>query len=432
MIDDLEKSNDPTLADNEIASLMKTLASNKYQEIPGFPKKSTEPFKPLSFQKIASKADKRDLSKESKVENEPQESSSDLSDDNRAKLNNEGNSLEIETEGNMEELTQKDILNNLASPPPASDQSIVPANESAETLPKDLDETQDLVDQTDPRPLGLPIKEKLYTEEEKEIAYQKGLADAKNKLQTEQETQKNEALQVLEGLIKSLEKKVVIDTAVLEIYLKKEVLKIAAERAGSNIKEQPKEFVQRVEKLVQIIKDKGNNPILKLNPGDYKAVATLLKNSSELTNFTVNPDNHLQHGDIIIELGGVSVEDIIYDQYSSHEKSKTQNLEIANKDQYLESSDTKNQKQGIDQYWETFKEETSTDLKRTENLATTGNESIPEDLSQVQADLDVPNTKPLSGTESSKKSNLPTNEPIEKTPTNDVIAGMDGKHQNDQ
>ena len=140
----------------------------------------------------------------------------------------------------------------------------------------------------------------------------------------------------------------------------------------------------------------------------------------------------MQHGDIIIELGGVSVEDIIYDQYSSHEKSKTQNLEIANKDQYLESSDTKNQKQGIDQYWETFKEETSTDLKRTENLATTGNKSIPEDLSQVQADLDVPNNPPLSGTESSKKSNLPTNEPIEKMPTNDVIAGMDGKHQNDQ
>ena len=112
-------------------------------------------------------------------------------------------------------------------------------------------------------------------------------------------------------------------------------------------------------------------------------------------------------------------------------------MEIANKDQYLESSDTKNKKQGIDQYQETSKEETSkeetsTDLKRTENLATNSNEFIPEDLSQVKADLDVPNTPPLSGTESSKKSNLPTNEPIEKTPTYDVIAGMDGKHQNDQ
>ena len=56
MIDDLQKTDDSSLADNEIASLMKTLASDQYRETPGFPKKSIQPFRPLSLNKIASQA----------------------------------------------------------------------------------------------------------------------------------------------------------------------------------------------------------------------------------------------------------------------------------------------------------------------------------------------------------------------------------------
>ena len=53
---DLQKTDDSSLADNEIASLMKTLASDQYRETPGFPKKSIQPFRPLSLNKIASQA----------------------------------------------------------------------------------------------------------------------------------------------------------------------------------------------------------------------------------------------------------------------------------------------------------------------------------------------------------------------------------------
>ena len=56
MIDELDKTSDSSLADNEIASLMKTLSSNKYQGNSAFPRKVVEPFKALPLTQIASKA----------------------------------------------------------------------------------------------------------------------------------------------------------------------------------------------------------------------------------------------------------------------------------------------------------------------------------------------------------------------------------------
>ena len=49
MIEDVEKNSNKSLGDNEIASLMKTLASKNYRENVSFPKRVIQPFKPLSF-----------------------------------------------------------------------------------------------------------------------------------------------------------------------------------------------------------------------------------------------------------------------------------------------------------------------------------------------------------------------------------------------
>ena len=55
MIEELEENSNKSLADNEIASLMKTLASKNYKENSSFPKKIIEPFKPTSLFEIAKK-----------------------------------------------------------------------------------------------------------------------------------------------------------------------------------------------------------------------------------------------------------------------------------------------------------------------------------------------------------------------------------------
>ena len=55
MIEEIEKNNKKSLADKEIASLMKTLASKNYRENVSFPKKIIQPFKPISFFETANK-----------------------------------------------------------------------------------------------------------------------------------------------------------------------------------------------------------------------------------------------------------------------------------------------------------------------------------------------------------------------------------------
>ena len=62
MIEDVEKNSNKSLADNEIASLMKTLASKNYRENVSFPKRVIQPFKPISFSEAANKNLKKDYS----------------------------------------------------------------------------------------------------------------------------------------------------------------------------------------------------------------------------------------------------------------------------------------------------------------------------------------------------------------------------------
>ena len=60
MIEDVEKNSNKSLGDNEIASLMKTLASKNYRENVSFPKRVIQPFKPISFSEAANKNLKKD------------------------------------------------------------------------------------------------------------------------------------------------------------------------------------------------------------------------------------------------------------------------------------------------------------------------------------------------------------------------------------
>ena len=70
MIEELEENSNKSLADNEIASLMKTLASKNYKENSSFPKKIIEPFKPTSLFEIAKKNVSKNESNVSKEKND--------------------------------------------------------------------------------------------------------------------------------------------------------------------------------------------------------------------------------------------------------------------------------------------------------------------------------------------------------------------------
>ena len=431
MIDDLQKSGDSSLADNEIASLMKTLASDQYRETPGFPKKSIQPFKPLSLNKIASQANEykklddplqRDMPEQSTQES-PVEKNNESDDDSKP------SEVELETAGLTQKIDEDNFPSSSAIP---EDSGMASSSEPPVPAVENPNEPNELSKQNDSRPVGVPIKEKLYTEEEKEAAYQKGMADAQDRLKVEQEAKQESTFKVLEGLIKNLEQQIIIDTGCLESFLKEEILGIATERAGVTIKEIPEEFVQKIETLAQIIKNKGRNPVLRLNPQDFQAVAPLLKNSVELKTFKVHPDDSLQHSDIIIELDGVSVEDSIYDRYSSNEKGGTRNFKIVGSKESLGRSEPQNKKDETDNNLETSLSPPLTDLKGDEVTDTTNNEFITEESSSDTAGLEPGNLETLDDAESTKKSSFPEQKlPQEHKPPTDEI-GRTADNQKDE
>ena len=180
---------------------------------------------------------------------------------------------------------------------------------------------------------------------------------------------------------------------------------------------------RKIETLAQIIKNKGHNPVLRLNPQDYQAVAPLLKASVELTSFKVHPDDSLLHSDIIIELDGVSVEDSIYDRYSSNEKEGTRNFRIASDKESLDNSEPQNKKDEIDNKLETSLSPPLDDIKGDELIDTTNNEFITEESSSGRIGLEPGNLQNSDDAESTKISSFPKNELPEKhkSPSENIV-----------
>ncbi|MED5531385.1 MAG: hypothetical protein VYA61_03355, partial [Pseudomonadota bacterium] len=201
MIDDLEKSANSSLADKEIASLMKTLASNKYKENPAFPKKVTQPFKPLSLPEIASKATKESFSREIEIELESDEShektlSERTSDSDEAsslseKATSATGQQNVPAEGDISKVPVADSSEN---------QSLASSTEPINAEISNSQKEQESVKQGEANAAGLPVKEKLYTEIEKDAAYQKGLAEATEKFQSEKDILKDTTLRTLTSL----------------------------------------------------------------------------------------------------------------------------------------------------------------------------------------------------------------------------------------
>ncbi len=340
MIDELDKKNESSLADDEIASLMKTLASNKYRENPYFPKKVIQPFKPLSLPEMASKATEENVYKKSKPEEKNQATIDKQISDEESSTNDHGSQSDTASQeaGNSHVVEDNESARNMIetksdeqSTDGSSEENNEDSNIDAISLENPtLNEEKEISNQAEKTAIGVPIKEKLYTESEKEEAYQNGIAETTKKFETAQATRIEKSLKTFETLIERLEENITIDTSLLERKLKEEILKISSERVGAAILEMPEKFTEKIENLAQAIKSKANNHILKLNPEDYENVSNLMNESKILSKFSISADQTLEHGDSIIEVGGVSLEDSLQNRYNSDDQPGVRNFELAN------------------------------------------------------------------------------------------------------
>lgn len=328
MIEDIDKNPNKSLADNEIASLMKTLASKSFRENSSFPKKVLQPFKPISFLEVAKKNLKTN-DKEVEIDQSNPNKLEDTNDQINQLKDNEKIQI-VEDVNDFEELKKSDKENDdeikifeydktnsdLKNNQPIKE-NIIPTNE-----------TNNSEKETNTN-VGIPVKETLYSKDDLNKEYQKGFSDGKEEEQKKYITEKKNSIESFDGFIKKVNEKIFIDTKLIENNIKDEIIKIVKERTGVLINEMPREFLDKVKKLSNTIIKKSEKKVFKLNPEDLKSVQKIIETENYFKQFDFLADEALSRGDCIIEVGEISLEDKIADRYGSNDDT-TKYLEIDN------------------------------------------------------------------------------------------------------
>ena len=344
MIEDIKENSNKSLADIEIASLMKTLASKSYRENVSFPKKVVQPFKPISLFEAANKNLKKneptnsndqktgDLNKET---NEELELSKESPEDKIIKPENEPSVQNKSDNENLSELENSEIDTNGTNLKDSQKKELIETNETSATseiqqiTPIGIDESTTTSEIQQITPIGIPLKEKLYTEDELDKEYQKGFLEGTEKEKEKFNEEKEISLKKFNNLIKTIEDRIFIDTNLLERHIKEEIIKITTERVGLLINEMPEEFLNKIKTLSNTIINNVGKKTFKLNPEDFKLVKKLIVGDTFLEKFDILADKTLSRGDCIIEVGEISLEDKMIDRYAPSESS-TRYFEIGN------------------------------------------------------------------------------------------------------
>ena len=355
MIEELEENLNKSLADNEIASLMKTLASKNYKENPSFPKKNVEPFKPTSFFEIAKKNISKDKNKFPKEKIDIDLKGDSTQQDNEIKEDN-GKQFKEDT-SNQKEQTNPAIENNND----IQQIDLVQTDANSE-IPQEIDKQAKLNEDSgslrkEPAVnVGVPIKENLYTKDDLNNEYQKGISEGVQQEQKKIIEEKATLIEDFDKLIKKINEKIFIDTNSLEKYIKQEIINIASERVGSLIDEMPKEFLEKIKSLSNTIRKKSEKKILKLNPDDLRSVEKIIQNETYIKQFVFFADKSLSRGDYVIEIGEISLEDKINDRYNVNEDS-SKYFEIDNNE-------------SVDNEMSSFKQNSSQSVQKHEDFDT--------------------------------------------------------------
>ena len=136
------------------------------------------------------------------------------------------------------------------------------------------------------------------TEEEKAIAAMR-------------EQERKDMIARLEAVIASAASADAVDISALAPALEQAVLKLASERAGLAIGENPEGLVQRIEALIEKVKSGANAITITLNPDDLTAVEAWQGTQNTHPNWNWRGDASFVSGDIRLKLDGITVTDLL-------------------------------------------------------------------------------------------------------------------------
>ena len=305
------------LADAEIARLLKTVQAAQFIKSETMPAETDSTFKPRSLVEIAFEAEKKRQEEAARAE-----------------------AVEKAARQAAQEVLQPPMSEEAMSPPagdpspqPETDRFSDPMTEAASA-----GQAMEMVGQPDVQydaqyDVGEQAGEQARLQREAEDAqlraeaeeerykkgFESGLEAARSAEPTEEEkaiaaareAERTEIISRLEAVIAVAAGTEAVDVSALAPAIEQAVLRLASERAGLAIQENPQGLVQRIEQLIEKVKSSASAICVTLNPEDLKAVEAWRSEQNAYPNWVWRADTQLVSGDIKLKLDGISVSDVL-------------------------------------------------------------------------------------------------------------------------
>ena len=323
------------LADAEIARLLKSVQAAQFKRSEVIPADADNAFKPRSLVEIAFEAEKkrqedaaRQLAMEKaaqlaaqQAEQQAEQAAENLSEnlsDNGAE-----NQTAAPHDAGQENPDIGSVMPNPADAqeageitPPASQPAISPQAISPQQEAEQEAAAAQARQQREAEDASLRTQAE---EEGYKRGFEAGLEAARSAEPTEEEkahaaAKEQERLDIinrLEAVIAATASADAVDVSELAPVLEQAVLRLASERAGLAISENPQGLVQRIENLVEKVKSGAQAISVTLNPEDLKAVDKWRPAASAHPAWIWRADASFASGDIQLKLDGITVTDLL-------------------------------------------------------------------------------------------------------------------------
>ena len=148
-----------------------------------------------------------------------------------------------------------------------------------------------------------------------------GMEEGRTAGRAEASAQLERAVQAFESATARLSELSAVDSDALAASINEAILRLASERAGQAITEQPDSFADRIEALLATIRTVSGQPSIRLNPADLASIQPLADTREKLRHCNFVADESLAHGDLSVMVGTIGIDDIIVPSEAAAEKT---------------------------------------------------------------------------------------------------------------
>jgi len=141
--------------------------------------------------------------------------------------------------------------------------------------------------------------------------YHRGVEDGRKAALAEKEQEMSDAIAAFRNAAEAISHDDNIDLSQLSSAINKAIITLASERAGIAIDSHPEAFAQKIETMVQRVRNRVDEPVIHLHPADAELISDTIKDNLAPRAVKIIADDQLKRGDARIDVGSIGVMDLI-------------------------------------------------------------------------------------------------------------------------